>query len=277
MHTHHPHTTRQPLPWIVLTAVLLLAGANAAARNRDDGFPDPARAYPRAGTFIDVNLLRQYAPGMNKEQVQALLGAPHFNEGLWGVREWNYLLNVRPAVGAAPVRCQLQIDFDGHGVAEGQRWAPAACSALMQPPAAQVAAAPAPPAPPPQIQPVRLSADALFEFDSAQLSARGRETLRQLVQQAGSLANLQQVAVAGYADRIGSASYNVALSERRAEAVKFALIELGVPANSVWADGRGASDPLVSCPGPRSSQVISCLAPNRRVEITGMGVQAASR
>lgn len=273
MHKHLPQASRRPLPWIVLTAVLMTASFTAGARDRDDGFPDPSRAYPRAGTFIDVGLLRQYAPGMNKQQVQALLGAPHFNEGLWGVREWNYLLNVRPAIGAAPVRCQLQIDFDGHGVAEGQRWAPSACSALMQP----VAAAPAPPAPPPQIQPVRLSADALFEFDSAQLSARGRETLRQLVQQAGSLANLQQVAVAGYADRFGSASYNVALSERRAEAVKRALVELGVPASAVWADGRGASDPLVSCPGPRSSQVISCLAPNRRVEITGMGVQAASR
>ncbi|KRG39874.1 hypothetical protein ARC20_13490 [Stenotrophomonas panacihumi] len=276
MHLSISRTARQPLPWALLATVLMLTAFGASARDRDDGFPDPSRAYPRAGTFIDADLLRQYAPGMNKEQVQALLGAPHFNEGLFGVREWNYLLNVRPTAGAAPVRCQLQIDFNNHGVAQDQRWAPSACSALMQPPPAAPVAA-LPPAPSPQIQPVRLSADALFEFDSAQLSARGRETLRQLVQQAGSLANLQQVAVAGYADRFGSANYNVALSERRAEAVKFALIELGVPANSVWADGRGASDPLVSCPGPRSSQVISCLAPNRRVEITGMGIQAASR
>jgi len=275
MYTQTQNPPPRSLPWIALAA-LLLAALTAQARDHD-GFPDPGRAYPRAGTFIDVDALRQYAPGMNKEQVQALLGTPHFNEGMWGVREWNYLLNVRPTAGATPIRCQLQIDFDNHGVARDQRWAPSACSAFLTPPAPAPVAAAAPPPPPPKIQPVRLSADALFDFNSDQLSARGRETLRQLVQQAGSLANLQQVAVAGYADRIGSADYNLALSERRAEAVKFALIELGVPADAVWADGRGATDPLVNCPGPRTDSVISCLAPNRRVEITGMGVQAASR
>lgn len=273
MHINTSNIAWRPLPRIALVAVLLLFATGARARHAD-GFPDPARAYPRAGTFIDVDALRQYAPGMSKKQVQALLGTPHFNEGLWGVRQWNYLLNVRPAAGAAPVRCQLQIDFDG-GTARDQRWAPAACSALMSPPAqAPVAATPAAA---PVIQPVRLSADALFDFDSDRLSARGMETLRELVRQAGNLASLQQVAVAGYADRIGSPAYNLALSERRAEAVKRALVDLGVPGSSVWADGRGASDPLVDCPGPRSGAVIACLAPNRRVEITGMGVQAASR
>ena len=32
---------------------------------------------------------------MNKDQIYQLIGRPHFREGLYGVREWDYLFNYR--------------------------------------------------------------------------------------------------------------------------------------------------------------------------------------
>ncbi len=109
--------------WMTMAAAVMLAGCGSAQVRGD--FPDPARAYPAGGTYVSLDGLRQYAPGMNKQQLYALLGTPHFGEGMWGVREWNYLFNFRRTVGAPPIQCQFQIHFDGKGVAVGQSWKPA--------------------------------------------------------------------------------------------------------------------------------------------------------
>jgi outer membrane protein assembly factor BamE (lipoprotein component of BamABCDE complex) len=117
--------------WSVLALVVALAACSSKGEVRERGFPDPARAYPAGGTYVNLDNLRQYATGMNKHQVQTLLGTPHFNEGLWGVREWNYLFNFRRAVGATPVQCQFQVKFDHDGVAVGHAWQPESCAALL--------------------------------------------------------------------------------------------------------------------------------------------------
>jgi outer membrane protein OmpA-like peptidoglycan-associated protein len=59
----------------------------------------------------------------------------------------------------------------------------------------------------------------------------------------------------------------MALSEARAESVKSQLIENGIPANRIETVGLGESMPRVDCPGAATSQVIACLAPNRRMTI----------
>jgi outer membrane protein OmpA-like peptidoglycan-associated protein len=253
--------------WGLAAGMALGLGACRTVGADGDGFPNPDRAYPRGGTFVNLDDLRQYAPGMNKDQVLALLGAPHFNEKLWGVRHWNYLFNLRPSVGAAAVRCQFRIGFDSNGVAQSQSWKPAECSALLQPPQAVVP--PPPPAPPPAA-PLRLQADALFDFNSAVLKPAGQERLRQLVQQVGDPRGVRDVVVIGYTDRIGSDSYNLRLSQHRAQAVREYLIGQGIPAEAVRAEGRGNAQPVAECPAGRSRAVIECLAPNRRVEITGI-------
>ncbi|MFT4247098.1 MAG: OmpA family protein [Pseudomonas sp.] len=257
--------TTKIVGWGLAAGVLLgLCGCRSAAVV-GDGFPDARHAYPRGGTFANIDNLRQYAPGMSKKQIYELLGTPHFDEGLWGVRQWNYLFNLRPSVGAEPVQCQLRIVFDEHGRAQSQAWKPASCRALLEPPRAAVA----PAAPPPSAAPLRLQADALFDFDSARLKPAGQERLRQLVRDAGDLQALREVVVVGYTDRIGSEDYNLALSRRRAQAVRAFLIEQGLPAGSVRAEGRGKADPISDCPSGRSAAVIECLELDRRVEITG--------
>lgn len=52
------------------------------------------------------------------------------------------------------------------------------------------------------------------------------------------------VELAGYASKVGSASYNLALSKRRANAVRAALIQQGVPGSRVKIVGYGDSDPV---------------------------------
>ena len=136
-----------------------------------------------------------------------------------------------------------------------------------------VVAAPAPkPVPAPVIQRVSLSADVLFEFNSAQLRDLGKEKLRDL---ASSLkgAELEQFTAIGHADRIGSESYNRTLSEKRAQAVKEYLTELGIETKRIETQGAGATNPVTAaaCRGLRGIQLISCLQPDRRVEIEVRG------
>jgi outer membrane protein OmpA-like peptidoglycan-associated protein len=65
----------------------------------------------------------------------------------------------------------------------------------------------------------------------------------------------------GHADRSGPTNYNQRLSERRAEAVKSALVREGVPGNIIQTSGRGENENLVAtADGVREPR-------NRRVEI----------
>ncbi|WP_296245992.1 OmpA family protein [uncultured Stenotrophomonas sp.] len=252
------------------TVLALLATLTACGKgNVREEFPDPARAYPAGGTYVNLDNLRQYAPGMNKSQVQELLGTPQFNEGLWGVRNWNYVFNFRRSVGAEPIQCQFQVNFDSKGVASGQRWKPDSCAALLEPAPAPVA--PAPPPPPPVVAPLRLSADALFAFDSANLSAAGQAKLDEFVQDLRASNAAQTLNIIGYTDRIGSDAYNMDLSRRRAQSVRNHLVQRGIPAAAIHAEGRGNSAPLVQCDEAAGAALLDCLAPNRRVEIVVAG------
>lgn len=231
-------------------------------------FPEVSKASLKEGIYPDVADLRRFAPGMSKRQLYTLLGTPHFNEGMWGVREWNYLFNFRTAQGAEYFTCQFQVRFDSKGIAQAGYWKPESCAAVLEPPRPPAPPALAP-APLPE-QPLRLSADALFGFDSAELSAEGQRAVQGILAQVREAAQVQSIRVTGYTDRIGSASYNQALSQRRAEAVRAALVQGGVPAASISAEGRGAAEPIVQCAQRNRRELIACLAPNRRVQIAGM-------
>ncbi|WP_396330245.1 OmpA family protein [Burkholderia anthina] len=127
----------------------------------------------------------------------------------------------------------------------------------------------APPAPP-VAQVMRVSADALFAFDRGDLAdilPGGRADIRDIAAKL-SASRFARIEVRGYTDRLGSASYNLQLSQRRANAVKALLVQHGIPADRIDARGLGEQDPITHCSDNQSHDgLVACLQPDRRVEI----------
>ncbi|TWT10118.1 OmpA family protein [Reyranella sp. CPCC 100927] len=121
--------------------------------------------------------------------------------------------------------------------------------------------APAPAAAPPPVPSTPTTQYIVFfDFDRATLTAQAQATIKQAADAAKS-GNRTRVGVTGHADRAGGDAYNMALSLRRANAVKDALVREGIPATGITVVGRGESQPLVpTADGVREPQ-------NRRVEI----------
>ncbi len=120
---------------------------------------------------------------------------------------------------------------------------------------------------------VTLSADALFDFNKANLRPEGQEKLTKLVTDLKNM-KLEVIIAVGHADRLGSDAYNQKLSEKRAAAVKAFLVSKGVEANRVYAEGKGEKQPVTKadqCKGAKSKKVIDCLQPDRRVDIEVIG------
>lgn len=138
------------------------------------------------------------------------------------------------------------------------------------------AAAPAPaPAPAPKTVSEKHTVNAvpLFDFDRAVIRPDARTKLDDLVTKMRG-ANLEVVIAIGHADRIGSDAYNMKLSLRRADSVKAYLVSKGIPANRVYTEGKGESQPVKECKGEKKTKaLIACLQPNRRVEAEAVGTQ----
>lgn len=99
-----------------------------------------------------------------------------------------------------------------------------------------------------------------FDFDKANIKPEYRDVLNRI---AGILMTLKgyTVAVYGYTDDVGTQTYNLQLSQRRAEAVRDFLVQAGISPKIMSAKGFGKSDPRV--PGDSHQ----ARAANRRVEI----------
>lgn len=99
-----------------------------------------------------------------------------------------------------------------------------------------------------------------FAFDSAELASNVDETL------AAALAFISnypeaRFEIIGHTDAKGSDAYNMALSQRRAEALKERLVALGVSSASLDVSGYGESKPVAT------NDTEAGRARNRRVEL----------
>jgi OOP family OmpA-OmpF porin len=86
------------------------------------------------------------------------------------------------------------------------------------------------------------------------------------------------IIVTGHADRIGTESYNQALSERRAAAVRNYLVAANVSAQTIRSEGRGESQPITTpaqCQGRSGDALKACYQPDRRVEVEVSGERPA--
>ncbi|WP_418126101.1 OmpA family protein [Variovorax sp. 160MFSha2.1] len=278
--------THNAIQRLALTALVAVLGACASgtqapeqagaapAATESVRFPEAGSAWLKGGTFVNVEQLRRVGRGMTKNQVRELISYPHFSEGLFGPKEWDYLFNFRTGRGDEFVTCQYKVVYKD-GLSDAMYWKDPACAGYVAAraegvapiPAAAVVAAP---------QRFKLAADALFAFDKsgiADMSADGRAQLDQLAAQLkGQYKRFDTITVIGHTDRLGGDTYNQALSAARAATVRDYLIAQGLPRSALRAFGVGKTQPLVSCTdgGPRS-QLIACLQPNRRVELEVSG------
>lgn len=105
-----------------------------------------------------------------------------------------------------------------------------------------------------------------FGFNDATLSPR---SISQLKIVAGLLKDTKgDLSISGHTDDVGSDSYNQSLSERRAHAVKEALVSLGVDPAQISTKGMGKSQPRRTYRASDSPQTIRHIrGSNRRAEI----------
>lgn len=102
--------------------------------------------------------------------------------------------------------------------------------------------------------------DVLFGTDKANLTADGLGTARKLAEVLTK--NPQRtVLIEGFTDSTGSAAHNLELSQRRAESVRNALLEMGIARERIATRGYGVAYPVAPNDSAANRQL------NRRVEI----------
>jgi OOP family OmpA-OmpF porin len=117
----------------------------------------------------------------------------------------------------------------------------------------------APPAPPASI-----SMQIQFAFNSDRIEGTSAATMSNLATALSSdELKGRMFQVVGHTDGVGSAAYNMHLSQMRAASVKRFLIDHGVAGTRLSASGKGASD-LLNSADPTAGE-------NRRVEIVASG------
>lgn len=99
-----------------------------------------------------------------------------------------------------------------------------------------------------------------FDTGSAAVPWYNRQVLKASAAALKQLPAGTVIEIAGHTDSTGDPAANMTLSQQRAEAVRAALIEYGVPAGMLVAKGYGASSPIASNDTPESQ------FQNRRIE-----------
>ncbi len=129
------------------------------------------------------------------------------------------------------------------------------------PPPAPPPAAPPPPPPAPVARPAQQAFLVFFDFNRSNLRPDAMATIQQAAQVILAGGSARMTLVTGHTDTVGSVQYNMGLSQRRADIVRGALVQLGVPANTITTRAMGKSQLLVPTPDQTRE------AQNRRAEI----------
>lgn len=108
---------------------------------------------------------------------------------------------------------------------------------------------------------------ALFDFDKAELKPAGKEQIKAYRDDLKSgLSRADKIKITGHTDNIGTADYNMKLSQRRADAVRDYLKSIGVE-QKMETIGEGMSRPIAD------NRTKEGRAINRRVEVEVYGLE----
>jgi peptidoglycan-associated lipoprotein len=154
---------------------------------------------------------------------------------------------------------------------------PAPAPAAPPPPAATTPTPPPPPPPPPpaatpapptedemfrnktleQLNAEKPLTDTFFAYDSTELTAESRAAIQKDVDWMKRWSSTK-VMVEGHADSRGTNEYNLALGERRADAVRDYMVSLGIATDRVTIVSKGEEQPFCS------EETEACWQQNRR-------------
>jgi len=176
-----------------------------------------------------------------------------------------YPLSPQPSAYTQPYQEQSRVQVVQHAQLSPQ---PCECPGCARSATVQQ---PSPPLPSVTVYPLIDEADrtVYFGFNKDRLNKVEREKLNSLTTRLMSSHDVTSTKIVGYADRIGSASYNETLSRRRALKVQSYLIDRGLIKPSgietIWV---GKSEPSTHCPKylPRA-KLLACLQADRKVEV----------
>ena len=87
-----------------------------------------------------------------------------------------------------------------------------------------------------------------FDFDNSAIPEGGESVLNAVAREIRSRDDVQNVVITGHTDTSGPERYNMSLSQRRADAVKQALVERGISADILRVESKGEQNPLVDTP-----------------------------
>ena len=184
-------------------------------------------------------------------------------------------MNVRRMAGVLVVCLVMSL-----GAAACSKKAPAVAPAPPPPPPTAPATPPTPPPPPPppaappapaaltedqifaqktleQINAERPLGDVFFDLDEATIRDDARGPLQKNADWMKRWTSTR-ISVEGHCDERGTAEYNLALGERRANAVKQYLVSLGIPDGRVMIVSKGKESPFCT------EKNESCWQQNRR-------------
>jgi OmpA-OmpF porin, OOP family len=144
---------------------------------------------------------------------------------------------------SAPVKCNTVVDSTGKPVIAANNTAVLHTGSYDCPPP------PAAAAPAAAVPPAAALANAVyfvfFDFDKYAITPAAQDILNTVVSDARRT-NANRLNVVGHTDTSGSPAYNQGLSERRASAVREALVQRGVPSGQITTRGVGESQPLIA-------------------------------
>lgn len=226
---------------------------------------------------------------MYMQEVYTAFGKPHFSEGFFGVRQWDYIFKFK--VGNKIEVCQYQVRYADNFTLSNTFWNRPECAdhALFQTKA--LAAEPVVTEKVVErvvekqilVNRVTLLSDALFDFGKSSINdilPGGKAQLALLAKSIKSdIQNVDKIQITGHTDRLGSDELNGLLSLARANTIRDVLMSHGISTISFKTVGMGSSKPVKTCSGTQAPSLIACLQDNRRVdiEVTGLAQTSVSK